>query len=468
MRSTAGALGAIILILAASLATATAPLVANGAPADVARPALVPQTIYVNPARGSDRAPGTKASPLRTLDAAWGLIPSGVPLERPVRILLAPARYTAQMSPNYWEQRQGTASAPITITSSSATKRPTLPAVNLFGISHLTFSRVKFRDRFDLFHCEQCSNVTVTRSSLVGSRDDLHENVKVNQSRNITITRSQISGADDNAIDFVAVQGGLIADNKISNSGDWCVYAKGGSADIRITRNVVSRCDVGGITAGQGTGLQFMSEPYTHYEAYRIEITDNDISGVDGAAVGVNGGYQILIAGNRAWDVGARSHWVEITYGLRSCDGRPGDQGRSRCGQLLGAGAWGTTRVDDGSNAVRIPNRHIAILGNVIANPSRRGDQIFYVAAPYSGPSQAGSGLAAVRADADLRVAANVISTRGLPLGLPIAFPANSFGGSAQPFAAPTVGKPLRLAIAAPRWSAPSFPDDAPTAAEDR
>ncbi len=36
----------------------------------------------------------------------------------------------------------------------------------------------------------------------------------------------------------------------------------------------------------------------------------------------------MTIAGNRAYDVGTRSHWLELTYGLRSCDGRPGDEGR--------------------------------------------------------------------------------------------------------------------------------------------
>lgn len=463
-------IGSIVLALAAIVALPPAAQTSEaGGKPERARPASALQalSIYVNPSRGSDNAPGTRARPLKTLTAAWNRIPAGQPLDRPIRIVLAPGRYTPRITPNYWEDRQGTAAAPILITSASRRRRAVLPAANLYEVAHLTFARVAFRDRFDLFHCERCSSVSITRSSLVGSPDRLHENIKVNQSQDFRLTRSRISGAGDNAVDLVAVQGGLIAANRIANAGDWCVYAKGGSADVRITGNVISDCGTGGVTAGQGTGLQFMSEPFIHYEAYRVEITDNDISGVEGAAVGVNGGYQILIAGNRAWDVGSRSHWVEITYGLRSCDGQPGDEGRERCAELLAAGAWGTTRVDDGTNAVWIPNRHVAILGNVIANPRRRGDQLFSVADPYSGASQQGSGLGAVRADDDLEIAGNVIAGRGLPTGLPRAFPGNQTGGAATLFRSPRIGKRLRLAIAAPDWALPDFTDDAPTAAED-
>lgn len=426
--------------------------------------------IYVSIRSGSDSASGSKTRPLRTLEAAWERIPQGAQLNRPYEIILSPGRYTPQSSPNYWEARRGTASAPITIRSRSrkASKRAVIPSVNIYDVSHLTFDRIVFRDQFDLFHCELCDSVTVKRSSLIGSPGDLHENVKVNQSTDFKLLRSKISGADDNAVDVVAVQGARIAQNKISNSGDWCVYAKGGSADVVITKNVITDCGTGGVTAGQGTGLQFMLEPFTHYEAYRVEITDNDITETEGAAVGVNGGYQILIAGNRAWKVGSRSHWIEVTYGLRSCDGNPGDEGRERCQELLDDGAWGTTRVDDGTNAVRIPNRHVAILGNVIANPDRRGDQLFYVADPYSGSSQDDSGLGDVRADDDLRVSENKISGDGMPTGLPASYPANDFRAPRSLFKNPRAGEELKPRSPMPRWTAPSFPDDAPTPAEDQ
>jgi hypothetical protein len=96
----------------------------------------------------------------------------------------------------------------------------------------------------------------------------------------------------------------------------------------------------------------------------------------------------------------------------------PGDEGRERCRQNLEAGGWGTTRVDDGTNYVRIPNRHVWILGNVIDNPERQGDQLFSIAGPFSGAAQDGSGLGAVRADDDLHITGNLIAGRGLLNGV--------------------------------------------------
>ena len=116
-----------------------------------------------------------------------------------------------------------------------------------------------------------------------------------------------------------------------------------------------------------------MIAPFIRYEAYGIEVLDNRISDIEGAGIGVNGGYNVSIARNRMWDVGSRSHWIEVGYGSRSCDGQPGDEGRERCRQNLDAGGWGTTRVDDGTNYVRIPNRHVWLLGNVIDNPRAAG-----------------------------------------------------------------------------------------------
>jgi hypothetical protein len=117
------------------------------------------------------------------------------------------------------------------------------------------------------------------------------------------------------------------------------------------------------------------------------------------------------------WNVGSRSHLIEVGYGSRSCDGQPGDEGRERCQQNLDAGGWGTTRVDDGTNYVRIPNRHVWVLGNVIDNPRAQGDQLFSIAGPFSGADQDGSGLGDVRSDDDLHISGNLIAGRGMQTG---------------------------------------------------
>ena len=406
-------LATLTLALAALAAPASALADTDQVPSLSARGAL---KIVVDARHGRDRNPGSARSPVRTVSAAWRLIPEAQTLTRPVRIVVRPGRYPARSLPNYWESRWGSRSAPIVIAAS----RPgsvTFGAVNLYDLRWVAFSGIHFKDHFDLFHCERCQHVLLTRSRLVGSAAELHENVKVNQSQHIAITHNLISGAGDNAIDFVAVQHARITGNTIERANDWCAYAKGGSAFVLVARNRIRRCGTGGFTAGQGTGFQFMTPPFIRYEAYGIRVLDNTITRTAGAGVGVNGGYGIVVARNRMWDVGRRSHWIEVGYGSRSCDGQPGDEGRELCQANLDAGGWGTTRVDDGTNFVRIPNREVWVLGNVIDQPRRQGDQLFSIAAPYSGTEQDGSGLGNVRADDGLHIAANLIGGRGLPSG---------------------------------------------------
>jgi Right handed beta helix region len=375
------------------------------------------RTIVVDAQQGRDSNSGNAQSPLRTVAAAWQRIPQARTLKRPVRILVRPGRYSASALPNYWESRWGSEKAPIVI---AAARQGTVrfASVNLYDLRWVAFSGITFSDHFDLFHCELCRHVLLTRSRLVGSPSELHENVKINQSRHVGITHSTISGADDNAIDFVAVQWARVTHNVIERANDWCAYAKGGSAFVLVAHNRIRHCGTGGFTAGQGTGFQFMTAPFIRYEAYGIDVLDNLITDVWGAGVGVNGGYNVVVARNRMWNVGARSHLLEVGYGSRSCDGQPGDEGRERCRQNLDAGGWGTTRVDDGTNYVRVPNRHVWILGNVIDNPGRQGDQLFSIAGPFSGAAQDGSGLGAVRADDDLHITGNLIAGRGLPNGV--------------------------------------------------
>lgn len=375
------------------------------------------RTFVVDSRRGRDANRGSARSPLRTVTAAWQRIPEATTLTRPVRILVRPGRYPARALPNYWESRWGSETAPIVI---AAERRGTVRFgnVNLYDLRWVAFSGITFSDRTDLFHCERCQHVLLTRSRLVGSPDELHENVKINQSRHIGITHSTISGAGDNALDFVAVHHARVTHNVIERANDWCAYAKGGSASVLVADNRIRRCGTGGFTAGQGTGFQFMVAPFLRYEAYGVDVLDNRITDVEGAGIGVNGGYDVVVARNRMWNVGARSHWLEVGYGGRSCDGMPGDEGRERCEQHLDGGGWGTTRVDDGTNYVRIPNRHVWILGNVIDNPRRHGDQLFSIAGPFSDEAQDASGLGAVRADDELHIAGNLIAGRGLPDGV--------------------------------------------------
>lgn len=401
-----GRAGAGLALVAAAISAGTAPAVA-----------AQQQTIWVDPARGDDGASGSsRGAAVRTLAEAWRRIPQGTPLTEGVRIAILPGRLTVEMVPNYLESRYGTADAPITIEAAGKRGSVTMASLNVYDVRYLTLRGVRIQaSGGDGFHCEKCDHVTIENSIIRGAPRDSGEVgdlVKVNQSQHMAILRSDVSGAGDNAIDFVSVQHGQIIGNRIHDAGDWCAYVKGGSAYVEVIGNEIYDCGTGGFTAGQGTGFQFMTPPWLQYEAYGITIANNFVHDTEGAGLGVNGGYDILLAHNTLMRVGQRSHVAEFVAGGRSCDGQPGDEGRERCGEYLRAGGWGTTAVDSGENYVRIPNRHVAFVNNLIVNPNGQGSQWeqFALPGPYSGPGQAGSGAPnPARFDDDLLIAGNLI-----------------------------------------------------------
>jgi hypothetical protein len=407
-----------------ALSAAAAP--AGNAPGAYAVGSPVVEDVWVDCSGGNDANSGaTRQSALRTLTAAWTRIPEGVALSgHGYRILLTPGTCAEEAIPNYLESRWGTAAFPIIIQSADASRSARLAGdLNLFDVRYLYLIGLDLRPdpAGDVVHCEQCDHLLIRDSRLDGGNRQAHETVKVNQSRHVYIETSTLAGADDNTIDFVAVQYGHILNNVISDAQDWCVYAKGGSAYLRIEGNEVFDCGTGGITAGQGTGFQFMTSPWLHYEAYDIKIVNNVIHDTEGAGLGVNGGYNILLAHNTLYRVGSRSHMLEVTFGGRSCDGSPGDEGRDRCQQHLSAGGWGTTVVDDGTNYVRIPNRSVSVYNNVLYNPPGfDSPQIFEVPRDWTNAATQNGSNAPLpaRADDQLDIRGNVIFTTSSSLGL--------------------------------------------------
>jgi hypothetical protein len=229
----------------------------------------------------------------------------------------------------------------------------------------------------------------------------------------VTVVGSDVSGAGDNNFDAVAVRRIKLLKNHFHDAEDWCAYAKGGSTEVIVRGNLFSECGTGGFTAGQGTGMQFMASPFIHYEASSVLIEGNSVRDTGGAAFGVNGSANVLIRRNIATRIGARSHVLEVGYGSRSCDGRPGDAGRSRCASYIRAGGWGTTVVDNGDNFIRIPNSNVAIYDNVISNPVDEASQwqVFSVAGARPGAS--GGVPRGKRADDGLRIVGNAIYDGG-------------------------------------------------------
>ena len=288
---------------------------------DIGSPTL--SNVYVDPVSGNDANAGDSPQmALRTLNEAWQRIPLGEILTTGVHIHLAAGIYPAEALPNYWESRYGTYDAPIIIQGTGTDTQ--LASINLFDSRYVYFMDFHIAQGNDAFHCERCDHVLLRGLILRGADPDSYqaqETLKVNQSTYFYVENSDISGAWNNAVDFVAVQYGHVIGNHIHDAGDWCMYTKGGSAYLTIEGNLFSECVTGGYSAGEGTGFQYMVPPFIRYEAYYIRFVNNQVMNAQGAAVGVQGGYNILIAYNTFRQIGARSHMVDILFGWRSCDG---------------------------------------------------------------------------------------------------------------------------------------------------
>lgn len=378
----------------------------------------------MDPVSGSDENGGTSRSDAwRTVTRAWNSIPSNQTLTRGRRITLLAGDYTDQMLPNYWELKRGAFAAPIILRADPSGGRVRfLRDINMANVSYFYLLGVTIAPEGggDAFHCEACDHLLIRGTILDGGAGDnrARETLKVNQSQYVYIENNVIRYAEDNNLDFVAVQYGHIVGNRLHDAGDWCGYVKGGSAYIRVENNRFYNCGTGGFTAGQGTGFQFMVSPWLHYETYDIKIINNLIYNTEGAALGVNGGYRVLVAHNTAYRVGTRSHLLEVVFGERTCDGETTGDSNPTCASYQGAGGWGPDRVQQTPEP--IGNKRVSILNNIIYNPSGvEASQHFAVYGPRT-PSDGTNIPSPQRTDDELVIAGNVIwnGSSDTPLGL--------------------------------------------------
>jgi hypothetical protein len=378
---------------------------------DASPPAGAPafNQIWVDPVAGNDgNGGGSRALAVRTLSEAWGRVPINVNLSTGVQINLTAGTYAESVVPNYWESRHGTKSAPIVLKAIDGDGTARLPNMNVYDCRHLYLLGLDISSGGgDVLHLDSCSYVLLRDTTIRGVGDIPsyavpQESLKVNQSQYIYVEHCDISGAWDNAVDFVAVQYGHVVGSRIHRSGDWAMYAKGGSASLTVAGNEFYDAGTGGFTAGQGTGFEFMVAPWLQYEAYDITFTDNVVHDTQGAGFGVNGGFNILMARNTLYRVGSRSHVIEVGFGSRSCDGN-----QAACRSYLAQGGWGTAVVGGDEP---IPNRNVFIFDNVVYNPDGYVSQWqqFAVAMPRT-PSVGSNIPSPARADTNLQIRGNWI-----------------------------------------------------------
>ena len=376
---------------------------------DIGSPTL--QDVWVS-TTGSDVSGdgASRATAFASLSGAWNSLPSGALSGTGYRIRLAPGSYRGA----YLEDRIGSTQFPILIepADGAGTVTFTAPYGEQGAVQFLNVAYVYLQDLVidlpfsgDGFQCERCDHLLLRRMHVrtVRPDDGQTETVKLNQSRHVYIEDSEFSGAGDNALDAVAVQYGHILRSKIHNARDWCAYLKGGSAYFRVEGNEFYNCGTGGFTSGQGTGFQFMTAPWLHYEAYGITFVNNVVHDVEGACMGVNGGYDIVYAYNTCVRVGSRSHVIEVVFGSHTCDG--GDA--VNCQPRLDAGGWANP---DFNADLQIPNRHVFILNNLVYNPAPYQSQWQHLTVFGPVNEVAGSHVpAGARGDDDLHMRGNVI-----------------------------------------------------------
>ena len=374
---------------------------------DIGTPAMT--DIWVDPISGDDTHDGaTRDHAVRTVTEAWARVPVGIVLSHGYRINLVSGTYAEAVVPNYWENRFGTHDAPVQIRAADGVGTARLPTMNIFGCRSIYLDGLDVSaGGGDVLHFEACSQVlirdtTVRGVGTIATYAVPQEALKVNQCRDIFIEHCDISGAWDNAVDFVAVQNGHVVGSLIHRSGDWAMYAKGGSADLVITGNQFYDAGTGGFTAGQGTGFEFMVAPWLQYEATGITFTNNVIHDTEGAGIGVNGGANIVMTNNTLYHVGTRSHVIEVGFGSRSCDGD-----RVTCTAYLARGGWGTNVP---GQEEPIPNKNVIIANNVVLNSDGVASQWqqFSIALPRT-PSPGSNIPSPARADDGLQIFGNVI-----------------------------------------------------------
>jgi hypothetical protein len=363
------ALARLVALIALGLLAAEVPGHAQATPLpyDLGSPAWV--DVWVDPVHGDDtRSGATRATALRTITAAWNRLPERQELSQAVRIQLTAGTWDVDAGgfPHYWESRWGTAEHPILLQAADGPRTARLRGnVNVFDCRYLYLvGLVIDADGGDVLHFEGGHHLLLRDLEVDGAAPETYavqEVLKVNQAQHVYLEGSDLHGAWDNAVDFVAVADGHVLANRIHDAG-WCIYLKGGSARFAVDGNEIFDCEIG-LVAGQGTGFEYLTPPWLHYEAYDLALVNNVVHHTSGIGLGVYGGYNILVAHNTLYRVGANSHLIDVVFGERTCDGEV-----ARCAEHLALGGWGTVVPGDAGRQP-IPNRNVYVFNNLIVNP---------------------------------------------------------------------------------------------------
>lgn len=353
--------------------------------------------LYVDPINGNDANTGLSlAQAVRTLHAAFGLIPSGTLASTGYRINLLDGDYPYdEAHSNYYDNKSGTYQFPIIVTGlNPSSNARIIGGMNLKGFAYLYLMNFKLwagseagnQASNNVLHLEACNHVLLrnllvqgdTTSPMADTNNTIQEVLKINQAQHVFVEHCEFLGTFQTVVDYFAVQYGHIRNCKIHQSGGRGFYCKGGSAYLLVHANEVYNCREAGIQAGEGSNFPLMVPPWIHYEAYDIKIVNNRIHDIYGGGLTCAGGYNILMAYNTLCRIGldhpyfgASYGLVELVHGGRGCypaDELGGATGtKNRALELLAMGGWGTAVLYN--SGYWIPNRKVFIYNNIFYNP---------------------------------------------------------------------------------------------------
>ncbi|MCI0338856.1 MAG: right-handed parallel beta-helix repeat-containing protein, partial [Acidobacteria bacterium] len=344
---------------------------------DIGNPTVV--DIFLDPVNGNDANDGSsRASALKTLQAAWYLIPYDTVLSTGYRINILPGVLPcASYCSNWFAQRYGTYQFPIIIRAADGRGTVTIQGgLNFYSVNFLYLIDLNIvagngvgAFSNNVIHFDRVYHLLMRGLTLTGLNPvEFQEVVKANQCQVIYLEDSDISGARSSVVDFFAVQWGHIVNNRIHDSGSWGMYLKGGSAYFRIEGNEIYNCLLG-FSAGEGSTLSYLEPPFLHYEVYDIKFINNVLHDLPGTALMVAGGYNVLLAHNTLYRIGyasPRSYGLfTVSHGGRVCYDTDGS-----CKRLTDQGAWGPSQLEDAFSSYVIPNRNVFIYNNVFYNPA--------------------------------------------------------------------------------------------------
>ncbi|CAK0747916.1 exported hypothetical protein [Gammaproteobacteria bacterium] len=358
---------------------------------DIGSPVL--SDLWVNPVTGQDTNSGLSLqSPLKTLTAAWNKLPVATTTTG-YRINLLPGTYPCEPGEpdncqNNFGNRTGTYLFPIILRAYSGSGTVTVRGgLDLFNVSYLYMMDLTLSgggslptnaSGNNLLHLANVNHVLLRSMTLTGpdcandSCNNLQEVLKTNQAQYLYVESSTMSGAWHSVVDYFAVQYGHFVYNQVHTAGQWCMYVKGGTSYLRVEGNELHHCQLG-FSAGQSANFAMMQQPWLHYDAYDIKLVNNIFHNLNGVAVNVAGGYNILFAYNTAYRIGTS---VEPGYPLltaaraeRGCNAT--DELPSpvpTCEALIAQGGWGPNYLT--ANLEAIPNRNVYFYNNLFYNPA--------------------------------------------------------------------------------------------------